>query len=1098
MCVRMNVKRVFLCAFVSVFVLAGTAGAEIIVPTIVSEANTNPYSTATTDKLTDNSGMTPAVNAGDSLASALAAIHANTGVFDSWVTNASAPDYFAASQHPVIVWDLTAGGDMLVGTAILWQYQNDGGGENRVGNHARTIELRFNTEAEGSAVFSGPATTITMEPTLTGGQNTAQDFDLAGQACRYVQMTVTDNHYGDPDGLGVHATIGGDRVGLGEVRFAPMPDVANTPNPAGGATDVCPNVILGWNPGADAEKHDVYFGTDLDDVSDASISDPRGVLVSPVQGQTESYYPVSGTLNLAFGATYYWRIDEVKGVPASRAKGAVWQFSTEPLAYAIGDIAATASSYDAEKDPNKTIDGSGLDADGLHSTDTAAMWLSAGESPGEAWIQYEFDKIYKLREMLVWNYNGEGLNTAYGIRDATIEYSTNGIDFATLGATHEFSKAPGTDGYAADTAIDFGGVAAKHVRIVANTNWGGGAAEQYGLSEVRFLYVPVRARIPYPENEAADVPVDVVLSWKPAREAAVHDVYLSTDARAVMEGTSEPFSVASERECRATYDPQLELGRTYYWKVNEVNMTEEPDTWEGDTWSFSTPAYSLVDDMETYTEWKVEDNNIFEVWVDGMGNCKGSGNDTGANVFESPSTGVGGSQAMEFNYDNDGMVENPCLTTPVEESRGHYYSKAEAEVGNLPSGIDSDWTIDGVKALSLMFYGTTGNAIEPMWVKLTDTSNNEAKVLYGTQPGEVATDINDMSWHEWNIDLADFTGVDLANVKSIAIGVGNEDAVTPGGSGVVYFDDIRLYPARCILAYRSGEFAFLDYAGGDCVIDYREVELMAAEWLARDRVAPPLIGWYKFDEGFGTTPQDSSGNGNHGVLNGAPAWMPGYTGTGSLQFNGGGDEVEVPYDAALNPTDTFTVAAWINLTLGGTGHRAVVSCRDDVPGPARGYILYVQPDATPSFWTGRGNANGWYSATGPVINEGQWVHVAGTYEVGALSLFVDGVLEAEGTAATFGINTVQNFLIGAGRNERPSGHDYYFQGQIDDVRMYDRALSQGEIASIMDGTLGSVSEHHPLRSLAELDAGELEGSRAVNFKDFAVLLSRWLDTELWP
>ena len=368
---------------------------------------------------------------------------------------------------------------------------------------------------------------------------------------------------------------------------------------------------------------------------------------------------------------------------------------------------------------------------------------------------------------------------------------------------------------------------------------------------------------------------------------------------------------------------------------------------------------------------------------------------------------------------------------------------------------------------------------------------NGAKVPYDGD----ANDVTEPWWHEWNIDLAAF-GINLQNVTQISIGFGDEDNVAvPGGSGVVYFDDIRLYPARCILAYRSGEFALFDYAGGDCVINYRELEVMAADWLARDRLAPPLIGWYRFDEGFGTTPQDSSGNGNHGTLNGSPLWMPGYVGTGSLQFNGSGDEVEVPYNPALNQADTFTITAWINVAIGSGGHRAVVSCRDDFP--ARGYILYVQPDDSPSLWVGYGYTNAWYSATGAVINEGQWVHVAGTYDRGALTLYVNGVMEAEATASTFGINTTQELLIGAGSNEGPT-HDYFFQGQIDDARIYDRALSEAEIASIMDGSLGSVSEYHPLWSLAELDAGEPEGSRAVNFKDFAALLSRWLDMELWP
>jgi len=279
------------------------------------------------------------------------------------------------------------------------------------------------------------------------------------------------------------------------------------------------------------------------------------------------------------------------------------------------------------------------------------------------------------------------------------------------------------------------------------------------------------------------------------------------------------------------------------------------------------------------------------------------------------------------------------------------------------------------------------------------------------------------------------------------------------------------------------------------VVNYKELDVMVADWLVGDRLSPPLMAWHRLDEGFGTTTQDSSGNGNFGTLIGGPLWRAGHIGAGSLQFDGADDEVEVPYSPKLNRADTFTVLAWINLAPGGTGHRAVVSCRDDFP--ARGYILYVQPDNTPSLWIGYGYTNAWYSATGPALTDSQWIHVAGTYDDGTLRLYVDGVEEAEATAATYGVNTTQELLIGAGSNEGPT-HDYFFQGPIDDVRIYDRALSQSEIASIMDGTLGSVSELHPLRSLAELSTDEPEGSRAVNLKDFAVLLSRWLDVELWP
>jgi len=72
------------------------------------------------------------------------------------------------------------------------------------------------------------------------------------------------------------------------------------------------------------------------------------------------------------------------------------------------------------------------------------MWLS-DEEPDGAWIEYELDKVHKLHEMWVWNSNQvmEFL-FGFGLKDVTIEYSTNGTDYTTLGTTHEFARAPGT------------------------------------------------------------------------------------------------------------------------------------------------------------------------------------------------------------------------------------------------------------------------------------------------------------------------------------------------------------------------------------------------------------------------------------------------------------------------------------------------------------------------------------------------------------------------------------------------------------------------------------------------------------------------------
>jgi len=91
----------------------------------------------------------------------------------------------------------------------------------------------------------------------------------------------------------------------GEIGGLPLP--ALNPIPAEGAADVSRDAVLSWTPGAYADKHDVYFGTNFEDVSQATTTvDPGGVY----QGrQGPNLYPATGTPRLDFGQTYYWRID---------------------------------------------------------------------------------------------------------------------------------------------------------------------------------------------------------------------------------------------------------------------------------------------------------------------------------------------------------------------------------------------------------------------------------------------------------------------------------------------------------------------------------------------------------------------------------------------------------------------------------------------------------------------------------------------------------------------------------------------------------------------------------------------------------------------
>jgi hypothetical protein len=280
--------------------------------------------------------------------------------------------------------------------------------------------------------------------------------------------------------------------------------VAKNPQPAEGATDVPRDVILNWKPGDFApasNAHRVFLSEVFTDVDDG---------LGSIAQDANSYDPGG----LDFETTYYWRVDEVNAPPDSTVhRGAVWSFTTEPIGYPIENVTVTASSFirDSEK-PENVINGSGLDEDDLHSSDSATMWLSDIMDPNIAWIQFEFDKSYKLYQMLVWNYNSTvEPAVGFGIKEATIEYSVDGVNWSVLGTAHEFAQGPGEAGYASDTTVDLLGVIARYVRITANSNWSPWGLKQYGLSEVRLLYTPIWAREPSPDSGATDVPVGGVM-----------------------------------------------------------------------------------------------------------------------------------------------------------------------------------------------------------------------------------------------------------------------------------------------------------------------------------------------------------------------------------------------------------------------------------------------------------------------------------------------------------------------------------------------------------------------------------------------------------
>ena len=209
-----------------------------------------------------------------------------------------------------------------------------------------------------------------------------------------------------------------------------------------------------------------------------------------------------------------------------------------------------------------------------------------------------------------------------------------------------------------------------------------------------------KASNPNPANGMVNVARDVILSWDVGIHGDKRNVYFGTDFNDVNEAKlSDPRGVlVAEGQNDTTFDPLgndlLEYGRTYYWRIDEINDLDPNSPWKGDVWSFTTLNYLPVDDFESYND---VNNIIYETWLDYIVN------NTGMTVghIEPPSIERDithtGKQSMPLYYDNDGTVNEG---TNLEKTGTLFYSEAERRWTE-----PQDWTREGVESLSLWFRG---------------------------------------------------------------------------------------------------------------------------------------------------------------------------------------------------------------------------------------------------------------------------------------------------------------------------------------------------------------------------------------------------------
>ncbi len=289
---------------------------------------------------------------------------------------------------------------------------------------------------------------------------------------------------------------------------------------------------------------------------------------------------------------------------------------------------------------------------------------------------------------------------------------------------------------------------------------------------------------PNPADGAVDVKPSVILTWDAGSVATSHEVYFGMDADAVKNATTaSPEYKGPKALGKESYDPnKLILNSTYFWRIDEINSDNPDSPWAGNIWSFTTGNFFVIDDFEIYDS---EDNQIWIAWHDGIGfggpgiEPYFTGNRTGAIVGDEDTYSYteetivhGGSQSMPYFYDNN---------------KQDFSNYSEAE---LTLDYQRDWTQQGVDKLIIWFRGIVNNDAERLYVSLSNRAGDPV-VVYHDDPA--ATQI--ATWTEWIIPLQVFAdqGIDLTDVDRIAIGIGTQgNTTTPGGSGKMYIDDVRL------------------------------------------------------------------------------------------------------------------------------------------------------------------------------------------------------------------------------------------------------------------------------------------------------------------
>ena len=590
------------------------------------------------------------------------------------------------------------------------------------------------------------------------------------------------------------------------------------------------------------------------------------------------------------------------------------------------------------------------------------------------------------------------------------------------------------------------------IRIVGLDYRGGSPG--FDLANIRARIDPdcaYAACNPNPPDGAKNVPIDTVMKWSPGSSAQKHVVYFGTALTDVDENAAPVNKPTQPQNANSFTPPALELGKTYYWRIDQINDNDVNSPWKGDIWKFTTTDHLAIDDFESY-----DNSTIYDTWM--------QIDQAYIYLSKTPKPVNRCRQAMAFRYYHDPM----------------FYS--EATTSFTPA---QDWASAGVKALELFFYGEVDNDTNAqMYIALSDGDVN-AVIPYDGD----ANNLSSETWQPWRIDLQNLS-VNLSNIESLSIGFSKSPPEYPYHSiGTIFFDDIRLYPSRC-LEENKPEADF----NNDCTVDFHDLQGLSNNWLEKGyniypvEAPDPPIAWYKFDGNA----NDSAGNA-HGQIRGHPTFVEGVYGQ-AISFAGYIDSVEITYAAELfSKTRTAITIAFWQYGTDSIHHTDTLCCSDyeyNVYNPTIAINL--------GCWKSPGKYN--WDCGSPWSFESRlsgkhkhktewsqrWNHWAFTKETktGKMQIFHNGVLYDSCFGAISPILGITSFEIGSGWY---GGYD----GLIDDFQIYDYVLSQPEIAYAATNGTG-------IFDLPLISPVDLNSDNRIDFKDFAIFADNWLDKNLWP